>query len=333
MCASWSRNVVTGQWCPLVSIRFPLVMTRNVHHRSHAIAYCMPGVLALYSKKKDACFVSWKVPPSAAQRGIGTFIVMVSCVFLACCIFVSIIRGVFVHVYGVWGCFCFSLPLSLISHSTASLPFSSLQPTTTSLLSLRVFLRLIPPYPSGPPSSCRIFHGCAPPVLPFRSLRFVDIDAFIMNPTFKLEWLLEVAKKQQQTGGIDGWGKFRQFTPPRARPHSVRSIVPRFRIILCKVSNSVTISALFGWNSPSRASRCSRSRRITWESLASRLEGSQMLPARFSGASATRGINCWQERKPPTPNAFPRLGRIYVVCSRREIAGVELDATRNSSVH
>ncbi|CAM9896373.1 unnamed protein product, partial [Hapterophycus canaliculatus] len=35
---------------------------------------------------------------------------------------------------------------------------------------------------------------------------FVDIDAFIMNPTFKLEWLLDVAKKQQQTGGMDGWG-------------------------------------------------------------------------------------------------------------------------------
>lgn len=28
-----------------------------------------------------------------------------------------------------------------------------------------------------------------------------------MNPTFKLEWLLDVAKKQQQTGGIDGWGE------------------------------------------------------------------------------------------------------------------------------
>ncbi|CAN0321775.1 unnamed protein product [Ectocarpus fasciculatus] len=27
-----------------------------------------------------------------------------------------------------------------------------------------------------------------------------------MNPAFKLEWLLDVARKQQQTGGIDGWG-------------------------------------------------------------------------------------------------------------------------------
>ena len=36
---------------------------------------------------------------------------------------------------------------------------------------------------------------------------FVDIDAFIMNPTFKLEWLLDVARKQQQTDGIDGWGE------------------------------------------------------------------------------------------------------------------------------
>ncbi|CAM9780552.1 unnamed protein product, partial [Ectocarpus sp. 12 AP-2014] len=35
---------------------------------------------------------------------------------------------------------------------------------------------------------------------------FVDIDAFVMNPAFKLEWLLDVARKQQQTGGIDGWG-------------------------------------------------------------------------------------------------------------------------------
>ena len=35
----------------------------------------------------------------------------------------------------------------------------------------------------------------------------MDIDAFIMNPTFKLEWLLDVARKQQQTDGIDGWGE------------------------------------------------------------------------------------------------------------------------------
>ncbi|CAB1116254.1 GT34 [Ectocarpus sp. CCAP 1310/34] len=35
---------------------------------------------------------------------------------------------------------------------------------------------------------------------------FVDIDAFVMNPAFKLEWLLDVARKQQQTGEIDGWG-------------------------------------------------------------------------------------------------------------------------------
>lgn len=35
---------------------------------------------------------------------------------------------------------------------------------------------------------------------------FVDIDAFVMNPSFKLEWLLSVAMKQQQSGGLDGWG-------------------------------------------------------------------------------------------------------------------------------
>lgn len=40
--------------------------------------------------------------------------------------------------------------------------------------------------------------------------RFVDIDAFVMNPMFKLEWLLDVAKKQQQTGGIDGWGELKK---------------------------------------------------------------------------------------------------------------------------
>ncbi|CAN0026950.1 unnamed protein product, partial [Laminaria digitata] len=37
-------------------------------------------------------------------------------------------------------------------------------------------------------------------------LIFVDIDAFIMNPAFKLEWLLDVARKQQQTDGTNGWG-------------------------------------------------------------------------------------------------------------------------------
>ncbi len=45
--------------------------------------------------------------------------------------------------------------------------------------------------------------------------RFIDIDAFVMNPAFKLEWLLEVAEKQQQRqrGGMeDGWG---ELTPVR----------------------------------------------------------------------------------------------------------------------
>lgn len=40
-----------------------------------------------------------------------------------------------------------------------------------------------------------------------RTCRFFDIDAFVMNPAFKLEWMLDVAMKQQQTGGLDGWGK------------------------------------------------------------------------------------------------------------------------------
>eukprot|EP00903_Cladosiphon_okamuranus_P006685 g6525.t1 len=35
---------------------------------------------------------------------------------------------------------------------------------------------------------------------------FVDIDAFIMNPTFKLEWILDVAQQQKETGGEEAWG-------------------------------------------------------------------------------------------------------------------------------
>lgn len=41
-----------------------------------------------------------------------------------------------------------------------------------------------------------------------RLARFADVDAFIMNPSFKLEWLLEVANKQRETDGPDGgWGE------------------------------------------------------------------------------------------------------------------------------
>eukprot|EP00903_Cladosiphon_okamuranus_P008535 g8194.t1 len=39
---------------------------------------------------------------------------------------------------------------------------------------------------------------------------FVDIDAFIMNPTFKLEWLLDVADMQKETGEVDAWGAGRE---------------------------------------------------------------------------------------------------------------------------
>lgn len=44
---------------------------------------------------------------------------------------------------------------------------------------------------------------------------FIDIDAFIMNPAFKLEWLLDVAEQQQQTGGVDGWGELAARTARR----------------------------------------------------------------------------------------------------------------------
>lgn len=62
--------------------------------------------------------------------------------------------------------------------------------------------------PPTPPSLSFVLNP--PPQLSFMMSRFVDIDAFIMNPKFKLEWLLDVAKKQQQTGGIDGWGEYKK---------------------------------------------------------------------------------------------------------------------------
>lgn len=45
---------------------------------------------------------------------------------------------------------------------------------------------------------------------PLPVVRFIDIDAFVMNPAFKLEWLLEIAEKKQQVGGMeDGWGELK----------------------------------------------------------------------------------------------------------------------------
>eukprot|EP00752_Nemacystus_decipiens_P009496 g8490.t1 len=39
---------------------------------------------------------------------------------------------------------------------------------------------------------------------------FVDIDAFIMNPAFKLEWIVDVAEMQKETGRPDAWGAGRE---------------------------------------------------------------------------------------------------------------------------
>lgn len=85
---------------------------------------------------------------------------------------------------------------------------------------------IIPPPPTTP--FPLLLFGCRNSS--FVTGRFVDIDAFIMNPTFKLERLLDVANKQQQTGGMDAWGELKKTR--RVIIHILFRLLVRFLSLL-----------------------------------------------------------------------------------------------------